>query len=138
MHNSQNPARTSLSAISAVSQMERRLSKLPQLSTVPRLFMSTNFTGALSKGLDQIGTVCGQSRALKSQLEALFVLNSRLRFELLSHYSVVQFLRQPSRRSLLLNRADRKSQVRQCLGFSAAYFGPCWSKNQLKRKPNIA
>ena len=34
--------------------------------------------------------------------------------------------------------AHRKSQVRQCLGFSTADFGPRWLMNKLKTNPNIA
>ena len=37
-----------------------------------------------------------------------------------------------------MNRADRKAQVRQCLGFVQLIFGPPWPMNQLNKNPNIA
>ena len=38
----------------------------------------------------------------------------------------------------VLIRADRKSQVRQCLGFCTADFSPVWPMNQQKKNSNIA
>ena len=43
-----------------------------------------------------------------------------------------------SREQCLLSRADRKSQVRQCLGFVQLIFYSLWSMNQLNQNPNIA
>ena len=40
--------------------------------------------------------------------------------------------------TVYIARADRKSQVRQCLGFCTADFGPHWPINQMNKNQNIA
>ena len=39
---------------------------------------------------------------------------------------------------LMVSRDDRKSQVRQCLGFEQLIFGPRWPMNKLNRNPKNA